>query len=79
MSSALPPDVVEPWGSSHDKLSRSPRFPGDAVATPQWLSGRFRPKKKKTSSESLYGARGYRCSKQHCAGHARNTSCRVLL
>ncbi|CAH2244702.1 jg1357 [Pararge aegeria aegeria] len=29
------PDVVEPWGSSHGEVSRSPHSPGDAVATPQ--------------------------------------------
>ncbi|CAH2232154.1 jg20829 [Pararge aegeria aegeria] len=35
-----PPDVVEPWGSSHGELSRSPHSPGDAVATPQVVSGK---------------------------------------
>ncbi|CAH2246191.1 jg3680 [Pararge aegeria aegeria] len=35
-----PPDVAEPWGSSHGELSRSPHSPGDAVATPQVVSGK---------------------------------------
>ncbi|CAH2216376.1 jg3181 [Pararge aegeria aegeria] len=35
-----PPDVVEPWGSSHGELSRSPHSPGDAVATPQVVIGK---------------------------------------
>ncbi|CAH2223566.1 jg3737 [Pararge aegeria aegeria] len=34
------PDVVEPWGSSHGELSRSPHSPGDAVATPQVVIGK---------------------------------------
>ncbi|CAH2262320.1 jg26871 [Pararge aegeria aegeria] len=38
--SHLPPDVVEPWGSSHGELSRSPHSPGDAVATPQVVIGK---------------------------------------
>ncbi|CAH2245010.1 jg6950 [Pararge aegeria aegeria] len=36
--SHFPPDVVEPWGSSHDELS--PHSPGDAVATPQVVIGK---------------------------------------
>ncbi|CAH2244307.1 jg19671 [Pararge aegeria aegeria] len=40
-SPTLPPDVVEPWGSSHGELSRSPHSPSDAVATPQVVSGKF--------------------------------------
>ncbi|CAH2234484.1 jg1626 [Pararge aegeria aegeria] len=39
-SLTLPPDVVEPWGSSHGELSRSPHSPGDAVATPQVVIGK---------------------------------------
>ncbi|CAH2240705.1 jg13944 [Pararge aegeria aegeria] len=35
-----PPDVVEPWGSSHGDLSRSPHSPEDAVATPQVVIGK---------------------------------------
>ncbi|CAH2238044.1 jg21656 [Pararge aegeria aegeria] len=27
--SHFPPDVVEPWGSSHGELSRSPHSPGN--------------------------------------------------
>ncbi|CAH2229407.1 jg14866 [Pararge aegeria aegeria] len=38
--SHFPPDVVEPWGSSHGELSRSPHSPGDAVATPQVVIGK---------------------------------------
>ncbi|CAH2233602.1 jg16190 [Pararge aegeria aegeria] len=31
---------VEPWGSSHGELSRSPHSPGDVVATPQVVIGK---------------------------------------
>ncbi|CAH2235050.1 jg5027 [Pararge aegeria aegeria] len=37
------PNVVEPWGSSHDEHSRSPPLPGDAVTTPQVVIS-FSPK-----------------------------------
>ncbi|CAH2217805.1 jg22271 [Pararge aegeria aegeria] len=50
---SFPPDVVEPWGSSHGELSRSPHSPGDAVATPQVVIGKCpseKAKKKKYSS-----------------------------
>ncbi|CAH2227077.1 jg16688, partial [Pararge aegeria aegeria] len=39
-SPTLHPDVVEPWGSSHGELSRSPHSRGDAVATPQVVIGK---------------------------------------
>ncbi|CAH2260379.1 jg15516 [Pararge aegeria aegeria] len=38
-----PPDVVEPWGSSQGKLSRSPHSPGEPL---MWLSASAHPKKK---------------------------------
>ncbi|CAH2261524.1 jg20150 [Pararge aegeria aegeria] len=44
---AAPPDVVEPWGSSHGELSRSPHSPGDAVATPQVVIGKCPSEKAK--------------------------------
>ncbi|CAH2233163.1 jg17789 [Pararge aegeria aegeria] len=46
-SPTLPPDVVEPWGSSHGELWRSPHSPGDAVATPQVVIGKCPSEKAK--------------------------------
>ncbi|CAH2230862.1 jg15300 [Pararge aegeria aegeria] len=40
---------IEPWGSSHGELSRSPHSPGDAVATPQVVIGKCPSEKAKKS------------------------------
>ncbi|CAH2267079.1 jg8343 [Pararge aegeria aegeria] len=50
-SPTLPPDVVEPWGSSHGELSRSPHSPGDAIATPQVVIGKRPSEKAKKKTE----------------------------
>ncbi|CAH2236789.1 jg8548 [Pararge aegeria aegeria] len=47
-----PPDVVEPWGSFHGELSRSPHSPGDAVATPQVVSGKCPSENRKSFPSS---------------------------
>ncbi|CAH2242520.1 jg3835 [Pararge aegeria aegeria] len=41
------PDVVEPRGSSHGELSRSPHSPSNAVATPQVAIGKCPSEKEK--------------------------------
>ncbi|CAH2247481.1 jg27961 [Pararge aegeria aegeria] len=47
-------DVVEPWGSSHGELSRSPHSPGDAVATPQVVSGKCPSEKVKDGIQRIF-------------------------
>ncbi|CAH2242978.1 jg13421 [Pararge aegeria aegeria] len=52
----LPPDVVEPWGSSHGELSSSPHSPGDAVATPQVVIGKSPSEKAKKHLKHSLGS-----------------------